>query len=341
MSIGERLIECWYGERAATHGLRCLGLLPISWLYGLGVALRRALYVHGWLSVTRLPVPVVVVGNVTVGGTGKTPLVIWLAQRLRAAGYHPGVISRGYGGKAEAPREVLPDSDAAELGDEPVLIARRMGIPVWVGRRRAAVAAALLRHHGEVDVLIADDGLQHYGLGRDIEIAVVDGDRGLGNGALLPAGPLREPARRLDKVDAVVINGGSSQAVSTGAPVFRMQLIGSRFCNLQDPALVVSGAYFEGRETHVLAGIGNPARFFKAVEGLGVIGRRHSFPDHHAFRPGDLPGATLIMTEKDAVKCASHASADAWFLPVDAVLEEGLETLILERLKVHHGQQAA
>jgi tetraacyldisaccharide 4'-kinase len=303
--------------------------------------LRRGLYRRGWLASVRLPVPVLVVGNLTVGGSGKTPLVIWLVDSLRQAGWHPGVISRGYGGTYGTTAGVRPESDAGLVGDEPALIARRAGCPVWVGRRRSEAGLALLKQHPEVDVIISDDGLQHYALERDIEIVVVDGQRRFGNGRLLPGGPLREPLSRLRKVDALVVNGGDAGPVQTLAPVFSMRLQGRQFWNLLQAERVQDADAFHGLALQAVAGIGNPQRFFDHLEQLGMHIDAHPFPDHHDYHPGDLPAGTVLMTEKDAVKCAAWAPADAWVLRIDACLGEGLQSLIIDKLKAHHGQQAA
>jgi tetraacyldisaccharide 4'-kinase len=325
----------WYRIRPA-HLL----LFPLSLLFGAGAAGRRALYALGWLKRERLPVPVIVVGNITVGGTGKTPLVVWLAQCLTEAGLHPGIITRGYGG-SEAIQAVPPDADPARAGDEPVLLARRSRCPVWAGRARAAAGRALLQRHPEVDVIISDDGLQHYRLAREIEVAVVDGERPFGNGMLLPAGPLREPRRRLRTVDAVVVNAGHGTPVP-GA--FGMRLRGELFVNLREPARMRLAREFAGMRVHALAGIGNPQRFFGTLVDLGMQFSAHAFPDHYAFVPKDLafPGAeAVVMTEKDAVKCAAFAQDNIWFLPVDAEVDAALGTLILERLEARDGRQAA
>jgi tetraacyldisaccharide 4'-kinase len=325
----------WYRIRPA-H----LILFPLSLLFGLVAAGRRALYALGWLKRERLPVPVIVVGNITVGGTGKTPLVLWLAQLLTAAGYRPGIITRGYGGSEDV-QEVPPDADPARAGDEPLLLAQRSRCPVWAGRARAAAGRALLRHHIDVDVIISDDGLQHYRLARELEIAVVDGERRFGNGMLLPAGPLREPARRLQSVDAVVVNAGATH----GLPhAFGMRLTGELFVNLREPARVRLPREFTGMTVHAAAGIGNPQRFFGTLVDLGVQFAAHAFPDHYAYRPEDLefPGAdAILMTEKDAVKCAAFARENFWFLPVEAEVDPALGKLILDRLEAQHGRQAA
>lgn len=316
-----------------------LVLLPASFMFRLLSGLRRALYRGGILAIEKLTVPVVVVGNITVGGSGKTPLTLWLAGQLIEEGLHPGIVSRGYGGTSAAPREVSPADDAAEVGDEPRLMAERGLCPVWIGRDRAAAGRALLRAHPECDVLLADDGLQHYRLGRDFEIAVVDGARRFGNGHLLPAGPLREPRIRLKEVDAVVINGAEGQGAE-----FRMQLEGTVFRNLLNPATLMRPADFNGRRIHAIAGIGCPERFFSHLENLGVaLEKTHPFPDHHRYTPAELSGIdadAILMTEKDAVKCAPFATEKCWVLRVEAQVDPALARQILERISPH-GRQAA
>jgi len=313
-------------------------LWPPSLLVGVLVALRRAAYRAHWLRAARLPVPLVVVGNVTVGGTGKTPLVLWLVEFLRTHGWRPGVISRGYGGAADTPQAVEAAGDPVLSGDEPVLLARRADCPVWVGRDRVAAAQALLAAHPEVNVLVSDDGLQHYRLQRDVEIAVLDGMRGLGNGLLLPAGPLRESAHRLDEVDAVVVNGGQAQS-GRGTRQYAMHLRGEVFYNLLQPELTATAADFHGKVVHALAGIGNPARFFAHLRKLGLSVVEHPFPDHHGYRPRDLAlHGVMLMTEKDAVKCAQFATAQCWVLAVAAEVDPALGRLILDKLGKTHGQ---
>lgn len=318
-------------------------LLPLSWLFGAVAGLRRSLYRLGLLRIVKLPVPVIIVGNIGVGGTGKTPLVIALARLLAEQGFRPGIISRGYGGKSRLPRAVTRQSEPAEAGDEPVLLAAKAACPVWVGPDRVAVGEALLATHPEVNVLISDDGLQHYRLARDIELVVVDAARWFGNGQLLPAGPLREPAWRLQTVDAVVINGWAP-----GAPLkrheFTMQLAGDLLYNLRNPELKARPEVFAGQTVHAVAGIGHPERFFKQLRKLGISVRPHTFPDHHAFTPQDLAfpeSDAIVMTEKDAVKCVDFVGDNAWALPVEALLDAQFGALVVEKLRNAHGPETA
>jgi len=297
-------------------------LYPLSLAFRLAVATRRALYRSGLLHSTRLPVPVVVVGNISAGGTGKTPLVLWIAAFLAGRGLRPGIVSRGYGGRANEPRAVRADSDPALVGDEPVMLAQRSAAPVWVGSDRVAAAQALLTAHPACDVIVSDDGLQHYRLARDMEIAVVDGARGFGNGWMYPAGPLREPQSRLASVNAVIVNGGRPAGMLIRAPaIFRMTLRGSRFRNLLDPVRRVGAEHFTGRNVHAVAGIGHPQRFFSHLAQFGLDVTPHAFPDHHPYTVADLApcnGQDVVMTEKDAVKCHRFANARWWVLTVDA-----------------------
>jgi tetraacyldisaccharide 4'-kinase len=314
-------------------------LQPISFIFRLLVALRRALYRNGILSSEKLPVPVIVIGNITVGGSGKTPLTLWLAQQLLDNGWHPGIISRGFGGaEPPAPQAVHSSSSTDAVGDEAVLMAQRGLCPVWVGRDRPATGRALLRAHPECDVLLSDDGLQHYRLRRNAEIAVIDGVRRFGNGCLLPAGPLREAPSRLNEVDAVVINGGTV----TGGE-YRMQLEGNVFHNLLNPATIKRASDFHGMKLHAIAGIGHPLRFFAHLNNLGLAGQAHPFPDHHRYAPADLAYAdadAILMTEKDAVKCAAFATEKCWVLRVEAQIDPALTHFILERI-APNGRQAA
>jgi tetraacyldisaccharide 4'-kinase len=319
-------------------------LLPLSVLFGLVAALRRGLYRAGLLRAIRLPVPVIVVGNISVGGTGKTPLALWLADFLRQQGYHPGIISRGYGGGTQDAVAVDVRSDPALVGDEPLLLARKSGCPVWVGRDRVAAGKALLRAHAECDVLLSDDGLQHYRLDRDMEIVVVDGERKFGNGLLLPAGPLREGVSRLMSVDAVVVNGGSLKADMRLRNEFEMSLEGEVFYPLCEPELRARAADFGGKKLHAVAGIGNPQRFFAHLSRLGLVFEEHAFPDHWVFRPQDLDygdADALLMTEKDAVKCAGFADERYWALAVEAILPPAFGQIVLQKLRNIDGRQAA
>lgn len=321
----------WLERHWYRIGVLHIVLWPLSLSFRLLVALRRLAYRLGLLPAQALPVPVIVVGNISVGGTGKTPLVLWLVDFLRAQGYHPAVISRGYGGSTTHPMAVSAATDPFLAGDEPVLIARRSGCPVWVGADRVAAAQALLRGRPDSDVLICDDGLQHYRLRRDVEIAVIDGERGFGNGQLLPAGPLREPLGRLAETDIVVTHGGIPLPGSVP-----MRLTGRRFRNLQDPARTVSKEFFHGQLLHAVAGIGNPARFFAQLERMGLTVAPHAFPDHHAYRPADLQfagTAVILMTEKDAVKCMAFAQPQWWYLEVEAEVGEALGHRLLQMLR--------
>jgi tetraacyldisaccharide 4'-kinase len=319
----------WYRRSALAAALA-----PLAWLFCRVTAARRGAYRRGLLRTHRLPVPVIVVGNLTVGGTGKTPLVAWLAGVLREAGYSPGIVSRGYGGRTPVwPQLVRPDSDPREVGDEPVLLARLSGCPVMADPRRVRAAQALLEQYG-CNVIVSDDGLQHYALARDIEIAVVDGLRRFGNGRCLPAGPLRERVERLDSVDLVVVNG-------EGGPGERgMRLVGDVARNLSDGRVRPLSA-FDGDTVHAVAGIGHPARFFEALRGHGLRVIEHPFADHHAFRAteidfGDM--APVLMTEKDAVKCERFATARCWSVPVRAEPDARVGERVLQRLKDLHGQ---
>ena len=340
MNLRER---CWY----AAHPLGHL-LLPLSWLFGALTWLRRWLYHRRLLRTERLPVPVIVVGNLTVGGTGKTPLVIWLCRHLAARGYRPGVVLRGYGGQArDWPQRVTSSSDPVAVGDEAVLLARRTGCPVSAGPERPAAARALLAD-GASDLIISDDGLQHYPLARDIEILVVDGQRRFGNGRLLPAGPLREPLSRVAAVDLIACNGPPNP----GEHALHPQLEAARPLAPSGAAVGGAGAGqarrlsdFAPGPVHAVAGIGNPQRFFDALRAAGLAVIEHPLPDHHAFHAADLDFADpypVLMTEKDGVKCLAFAQGHHWVVPLEfapeAAFVRRLDAL-LERLP--HGQKTA
>ncbi|MDE2257721.1 MAG: tetraacyldisaccharide 4'-kinase [Xanthomonadaceae bacterium] len=310
----ERLRTIWYGDNAPSLWLRLL-----SAAFAGVSGLRRRLYAAGLLPRARLSVPVIVVGNINVGGTGKTPLTIALVESLRGRGFKPAVINRGYGGSAGNALRVEAHSDPAVVGDEARLIFDATDAPVAVARKRAAAGRLLLRS-GDIDVLIADDGLQHYPLCRDVEICVIDGERRFGNGYLLPAGPLREAVSRLTCVDFRICNGGTPQ---TGE--VPMALIGDAAVCLADPARRRPLREFAGRRVHAVAGIGNPSRFFAKLRNAGIDVIEHAFPDHHVFAAADLDFGDVVpvlMTEKDAVKCAAIAQAHWWSVPVRAHLPD-------------------
>jgi tetraacyldisaccharide 4'-kinase len=330
--VASRLQQIWYRNSRPPLALR-----PLSWLFGAAVRLRRAAYERGWFRSERLQRPVIVVGNLTVGGSGKTPLVIWLSARLRAEGLSPGIVLRGYGGAAARgsnPLRVEPDSDPDVVGDEALLLRRRTGEPVAVCRKRVRAAKMLLE--AGANVIVSDDGLQHLAMARDFEIAVVDAERGFGNGYLLPAGPLREPRQRLDRVDAVVLNGaGATEQAPLRRGAFGMNLFGDRLVPLSG-GTACALASFAGQSVHALAGIGNPDRFFSALRAAGLIVIEHPFPDHHRYRDAEIrfaDGLPVLMTEKDAVKCSKLGGPNHWFLPVSAQLADADAAALMARLR--------
>ena len=344
----------WYGGSAWRFAL-----WPLSVAFRSLVAVRALLYRAGLKRNVRLPVPVVIVGNVTAGGTGKTPFVIWLARELAARGHSPGIVTRGYGGRGgRTPRHVTADSSADDVGDEPVLLAARTGRPVYACADRVAAARALLEAAPNVDVLLSDDGLQHYRLARAFEIAVVDGARGLGNGLCLPAGPLREPAARLGTVGAIVVNDGGVAApgeagggrvfaeLPAGVPHVPMTLAVTSVRRIADGAEATLAA-FAGRTVHAVAGIGHPERFFQMLERAGLTVLRHPLPDHAKLGVEDLPrdpALPVLTTEKDAVKLRGAAPEDAWCVAAEAVVgaAEGraLVAAIELALRAHAGRDA-
>lgn len=318
-------------------------LAPLACLFGSVSGLRRAAYRAGLARVVAPARPLIVVGNIAVGGSGKTPVVMWLAKRLRQAGYRPGIVSRGYGGSFAGVAEVCVDGTPEQFGDEPVMIARETGCPVFVGRDRPAAVQALLEAYPECTVLISDDGLQHYALGRSFELVVVD-EAVIGNRMLIPAGPLREPLRRLCEVDMAVVQGDPSALIRealAGTPAFAMRLLPGAVRRLDGKATAALEAW-RGRPVHAVAGIGRPERFFETLRACGLQVRAHAFGDHHRFRAEDLvfsPTAPILMTSKDAVKCRSLAPSDAWEVPVTAEIEAGAFEILLEKLA--HGQSLA
>ena len=322
--LGRWLQARWYSATAPR------ALLPLSRLFGVLAARRRR---RLQAAAERLPVPVIVVGNLAVGGTGKTPFAIWLVEHLRRQGWKPGVIARGYGGHAPSyPLHVTADTPVAHSGDEPLLIALRTAVPVVVAPGRVAAARALLASH-TVDVLVADDGLQHYRLARDLEIVVIDGRRGLGNGALLPAGPLREAPERLDQLPLVVVNGGPCALRHPGR--IDMQLQPSAVVALAGGEQQQALAAWRGRRVHAVAGIGNPQRFFELLREHGLDPIEHPYSDHHRYRAGSLDFADtlpVLMTEKDAVKYRGWATGRHFLLPVEARLDAAATALVEQSL---------
>jgi tetraacyldisaccharide 4'-kinase len=319
MSVQSWLNRIWY-DRAAPPWW----MLPLSLVYGAAAGSRRYLYAKRLRKSTRMSTPVVVVGNLSVGGTGKTPLVCWLVARLTELGFKPGVVTRGYGGSSGNLRLIARSDDPDVVGDESILLARRTGVPVAIGRDRPA-ASQLLVNAG-CDVVVSDDGLQHYALARDCEIAVIDGDRRFGNGWLLPAGPLRESPARLAAADAIVVNGG--RPLLDGA--FSMRL------EAKSALSVIGGAAmalneFAGRSVHAVAAIGNPERFFNMLRAHGIEVVGHPLPDHARLQAADISFSDrrpVLMTEKDAVKCERIAGPLHWYVPVTASFN-GRESKVL------------
>lgn len=304
------LDDLWYSRNLTSYLL-----LPLSLVFGLAAAIRRWLYAIGIFRAQDFEVPVIVVGNLTVGGTGKTPLVIWLARYLVQQGYRPGIVARGYGGQATSwPQQVRADSDVASVGDEALLLSQNTGLPVCIGPDRPAAVQALL-DHTDCNIVIADDGLQHYALVRDIEIVVIDGERRFGNGFLLPAGPLREPVSRLKSVDLVLANG------NPGPGEFAMRVRSPEIRRMTGDQELVPLDSLECRRVHAVAGIGNPERYFGLLRQQSIAIIPHVFPDHYQFRPEDLDfgdDLPILMTEKDAVKCMRFARDGFFVVHVEA-----------------------
>lgn len=312
-SLGNRLLSAWYRDAAWLTAL-----VPLEWIYRRVVAARTHAYATGRKATWRAPVPVVVVGNITLGGTGKSPLVAWLARWLTERGHRPGILSRGYGGQSSAyPLLVGPDTPASQCGDEPLMLAGQTGVPVVVDPRRPRGGRCLIE--AGCDVLIADDGLQHLALGRDIELIVVDGERGFGNGRCLPAGPLREPLSRLATSDAVIVNGVPRQSLIPA--FFSMQLEPRQWRRLVDDVRFPVAPVPFAANVHAVAGIGHPERFFRTLEQLGLRVQPHPLPDHHALQARDLAfddDLPVVMTAKDAVKCRDWVDRRCWVLDVEA-----------------------
>jgi tetraacyldisaccharide 4'-kinase len=338
---GDTLAEkIWYGDSA----LRWL-LLPFTWIYSAVTACRRYLYSSGILRVHKLHVPVIVVGNITAGGTGKTPLTLWFAEQLAAKGYQPGIISRGYRGSVgPEPVVVTAGSDPAIVGDEAVLMATRSACPVVVHPDRVAAANAAIEQGA--DLIISDDGLQHYRLGRDFEVAVIDGARVYGNRQLLPAGPLREPLSRLNTIDQILVQRETDDSPellhrSADSSPKNFRLAASAIRRLDDSDIRSCGD-FAGTRMHALAGIGNPERFFRLLEAHDIKVIRHPLGDHADIKSYDrtfADGLEIVMTEKDAVKCRWLGTRNHWYVPVDVLIEDANAEYLLNRIlrKIERG----
>ena len=309
----KRLDHYWYSRNVIAWLL-----LPLASLYCGLTYLRRRLYAMGMLRQVKTSVPVIIVGNITVGGTGKTPFLIYLCQYLKKLGYTPGIISRGYGGQSKVyPLCVTNEVTVNQVGDEPFMIAQRTACPVVVGPDRIA-DIALLQDKYQCDIVIADDGMQHYRLQRDAEIAVVDANRQFGNGYCLPAGPLREPVTRLKSVDMIISNGGKDNQLS-------FQVIPGDLVSLMNKNKSTPLTEFSGKTVHAVAGIGNPQRFFDLLESYSITLITHPFPDHHVYKPSDFffsDDLPVLMTEKDAVKCFAFKLDKSWYLPIDVELSQ-------------------
>ncbi len=332
-----KIDDIWYGTN---HPFSLL-MAPLGWLYCGVASLRRKAYLHGLLRMHPVSVPVIIVGNITVGGTGKTPLVIWLARYLTQHGFRPGIVSRGYGGSlpSRLVQQVLPNSDPKRIGDEPVLLARHSGCPVAVGVNRLQAVQELLEHH-QCNVIISDDGLQHYRLDRDIEIAVLDDVRRYGNRRCLPAGPLREPVKRLESIDFLVTKGATLEHE------FTMQYMLQPLVRVNNKKITQPLDLLRGETVHAVAGIGHPAKFFNRLRDHGLRLKEHAFPDHHAYQASDIQfndELPVIMTEKDAVKCQRIATSRHWCLPIEARLSEDFGKQLLTQLnkRIANGQKAA
>ncbi|MCG1038434.1 tetraacyldisaccharide 4'-kinase [Burkholderia sp. b14] len=325
--------EPMFSREWQRRGVLAYTLWPLSQLFAAVCALRRLAYARGWCKTWRISVPVVVVGNVTVGGTGKTPTVIALIEALRDAGFTPGVVSRGYGARIVRPTAVSPAASPALAGDEPLLIARRTGVPVWVCPDRVAAASALVQAHWEVDVIVSDDGLQHYRLARDVELVVFDHRLG-GNGFLLPAGPLREPLSRVR--DATLINNPDGRSLPPWPSTFALTLQPADAWHLDNPHLRRPLAQFAGERVLAAAGIGAPERFFATLRASGLVPTTRALPDHYPFDENPFVTDTadaILITEKDAVKCTAWRDSRLWAVPVDATLDPRLIALVVEKLR--------
>ncbi len=327
MKFGERLVQAWYQGHPALYIL-----WPLEQLYRLIVKRKRARFLRGAIQSYRAPVPVIVVGNITVGGTGKTPLILWLIEQCQAQGLRVGVVSRGYGARPVSfPWTVSATDSAEQAGDEPLLIVQRSGVPLVIAPERAQAVQQLLAEHA-VDLILSDDGLQHYGLARDMELVLIDAARGLGNQRCLPMGPLREPMQRLQSVDAVLFNG----ALQDNENGFTMHLQPTELVHVRSGRRQPLNYFPKQQAMHAVAGIGNPQRFFKTLEGLNWQPIAHAFADHAQFTPQDLQFADdlpVLMTEKDAVKCRAFAADNCWYLQVAAQPSPAFASWFAQRLQ--------
>jgi tetraacyldisaccharide 4'-kinase len=332
MGLQGRLLRLWYEQPR-----RLSALQPVSWLYGSVTSVRRAAYRWGLLRSHRIAKPVIVIGNLTVGGTGKTPLTIWLANCFRQRGIQVGLVSRGYGRRESGLRVVVSSSPWQEVGDEPLILHQRSGCTTIVASDRVAAARELIARGAQV--ILSDDGLQHLRMTRNCEIIVIDSARGFGNGRVLPAGPLRESAARVRAADAVVVNGGAGGELVRGAPpelaatALRMRLVAGEARPVVGSGQPQPLEAFRGRPVHAVAGIGNPQRFFTDLRARGLEVIEHAFPDHHALTGAELDfgdGLAVLMTEKDAVKCRDVAGPRLWYVPVEAVFSEADSRRLLE-----------
>lgn len=324
-------ITNWLNQKWYSKNIFSILLLPFSWIYSVIIFIRRQLYCLNILKSCSFEVPIIVIGNITVGGTGKTPLVIALANFFKKNHYKPGIVSRGYGRTSRHPA-FIPGAgiSPAQLGDEPILIAQKTHCPVVVDHNRCRAVETLLKQYN-CDIVISDDGLQHYALNRDIEIAVIDGQRRLGNNYCLPAGPLRESKKRLSAVDFIAVTGEIEQGE------YPIHIMTQSIYNLVNPEQILDVKTLQ-EPVHAVAGIGNPQKFFKSLRQLGITYIPHIYPDHYLYQQSDfnfLDDSIVIMTEKDAVKCQEFADHRYWCLPIEAMATE-LQNAVLEKLQKRH-----